>query len=457
MKSYQLDSRLNVIGAFWPPENPDDVMTGMLSIVACRLHLLLSPTFKKLNSEAASAAARNFAMTGEARRIEALVGQTREGPCTLFYLVEAQGDVLTDFSKNIQIAGERWGVSSAVMGLQIDSAKSESIDAGAFYFTNIHEWLPSPTQMQFTEAGRSFILPSKALQIFKFQSSALEAEVICEVFSDTPSKTVPRVRITPTKPRSVDWFVPIATRLENFFTLFLGTSVSAKSVQLFRGDRDDGWFIRNKGRVRGEKTDYQAWVPHTRMVAALENWFSVPEEQRPVEKTVLGMVRKSSLFTETEFLALAQALEGFGRLRFERGLIPGDEFKAGLAKMQAHIAELWGETEIAKRCNEALNFANEASYGYRLGQTYDLLSPEFAEKLLGERASFIQKVVRTRNYFTHLGIRKQKSVLDAGTDLFLLNQQLHAFLRSVMLIDLGIPESELREPILYQGKRWKVL
>lgn len=457
MKSYRLDSHLNVIGAFWRPEDPDDVMTGMLSQVEGRLHLLLSPTFKRLTSEESNAAGRNFGMTREARRIEALVGQTREGPCTLLYLIEALGDVLTDFAKNVQIAGERWRVSSAVMGMQIDSAESESIDAAAFYFTNIHQWLPSPTQMQFTEEGRSFLLPSKALQIFKFQSRALEAEVICEVFSDTPSKTVPRVRITPTKPRSVEWFARIATRLENLFTLFLGTSVFAKSVQLFRGNRDDGWFVNNEGRVRGEKTDYQAWVPHTRMAAALENWLSVPEEQRPVEKTVLGMVRKSSLFTETEFLALAQALEGFGRLRFEGGLIPGAEFKAGLARMQAQIAELWGETEIAKRCNDALNFANEASYGYRLGQTYDLLSPEFAEKLLGERGSFIKKVVRTRNYFTHLGSRKQTSVVDGGSDLFLLNQQLHAFLRSVMLIDLGIPENELREPILYQGKRWKVL
>ena len=53
------------------------------------------------------------------------------------------------------------------------------------------------------------------------------------------------------------------------------------------------------------------------------------------------------------------------------------------------------------------------------------------------------------------------AILDAlrsdGGELFLLNQRLHAFLRCVMLIDLGIPESALKEPILYQSTRWKLL
>lgn len=69
----------------------------------------------------------------------------------------------------------------------------------------------------------------------------------------------------------------------------------------------------------------------------------------------------------------------------------------------------------------------------------------------------MQKVVQTRNYFTYLGIRKGTAVIDDGGELFLLNQRLHAFLRCVMLIDLGIPESALKEPILYQSTRWKLL
>ena len=188
---------------------------------------------------------------------------------------------------------------------------------------------------------------------------------------------------------------------------------------------------------------------------ALEKWFAVPDEQRPVEKTVLGMIRKSSLFTETEFLALAQALEGYGRLRFDRDLIPKAEFKKGLTKLKEALAGIWGDSEITKRCSDVLNSANEASYGHRIGQTYDLLSKEFAINLLGERSEFVQKIVQTRNYFTHLGIRKGTAVVDDGNELFFLNQRLHAFLRCVMLIDLGISEDALKEPISYQATKWK--
>jgi hypothetical protein len=459
MKTYRLDASLNLIGAFWPPSDTNDVMTGTLSTLGGHHYLLAAPRFKRLDADEARAAFLEFGTAPTLRRIDTLLGQTGAGLCTLFHLVEATGDGLTDLSKQMQIVGERWRIGSAVMGLHIASAESESIDCAAFYLTRIHRWLPSATQINFTEEGRSYLLPSKALEFFRFESPSLDAEVACEIFSgNTLRKSVPRIKLTPRKPRSLEWFVSIRPRLENFFTLFLGSSVSVKSVQLFRGEEEIGWFIK-KTRNRRQKTNVQTWVRSNpaQIAAALERWFSVPDDQRPVEKTVLGMVRHSSLYTETEFLALAQALEAFGRLRFERGLIAKDEFKQGLTKLRDVITGIWGESEIAKRCAEALSTANEASYGYRVGQTYDLLSPEFATSLLGERAQFVQKVVQTRNYFTHLGIRKGTAVIDDGGELFLLNQRLHAFLRCVMLIDLGTPESALKEPILYQSTRWKLL
>jgi hypothetical protein len=98
------------------------------------------------------------------------------------------------------------------------------------------------------------------------------------------------------------------------------------------------------------------------------------------------MMRKSSVFDETQFLSLAQALEGFGRIRFQTG-----------------------------------NY---------------------------------EQLIQTRNFLTHLGGPKKSEVVEEPKELFLLNQRLQAFLRCVMLIDLGISEDELREPILYQAHRW---
>jgi len=172
---------------------------------------------------------------------------------------------------------------------------------------------------------------------------------------------------------------------------------------------------------REEKVDFRAWVqcPQDKVADALARWLAIPEDNRPVEKTILGMMRKSSVFVETQFLSLAQALEGFGRIRFQ----PGN--------------------------------GRSASFGQLLQKTYDLISPDLAEGLVGERLKFSNTVVQTRNFFTHLGIPRKSAVVDDPKQLFLLNQRLQAFLRCVMLTDLEVPEAFLKEPILYQATKWR--
>jgi hypothetical protein len=64
---------------------------------------------------------------------------------------------------------------------------------------------------------------------------------------------------------------------------------------------------------------------------------------------------------------------------------------------------------------------------------------------------------QTRNYFTHLGIKKQSRVLTKAAELFLFNQKLHAFLRLLMLLYLGFPERDILEPVLYQSRKWRIL
>ena len=237
MKIYRLDALPKVIGAFWSPGNPNEIPTGTLSSLDGRLHLLASPSFKTLNADELRAAASDFVTNRKARRIDSLFGQTKDCPCTLLYLIETVSDGLTDFANSFQIVGERWRVGSAVMGLHIDSAESESIDGAAFYLTKIHKWLPSPTKLRMTEEGMSHISPSKALQFFRLEAP-LQAEVICEIFAGRkPNKSFPRIRIIPHKPKSLEWFVFIGPRLENFFSLLLGTSVSLKSVQLFKATK----------------------------------------------------------------------------------------------------------------------------------------------------------------------------------------------------------------------------
>jgi ApeA N-terminal domain 1 len=453
MQRYRLDSKLNFPGGFWPPNDQSQVITGILSSENRRIYLSTSPTFKKLDI---SALGRSFLDSNTAlQRIGVLCGYTADGPCTLLDLMENTNEGCEDWPHEIKIDAVRWRVGGVVMGFHLDSVESEIIESAAFYLSTIEKWFPAPTRIEVTADHFSYTIPLKGSPAFEFSSLELEAEVTCRVFALKNGRSVPRIKVKPRTPKSLDWFVSVGLRLENFFSMFLGSSVGLTELQLQKGE-EHGWLIQ-RVPVRNEKVSYQSWVRCEKheMARALSKWLAVPESQQPVEITVLGMLRKSSLFIETEFLALAQALEGFGRIHFERGLIPSDEFKNGLTKLRTELRNLWGDSEIVKRCSDALSTANEASFGHRLGLTYDLLSGDFAAKLLGNRTEFIRRVVQTRNYFTHLGIEKGKYVADTPKELFLLNQRLHALLRCVMLLDLTVSEVVLRGPILYQMLRWK--
>jgi len=422
MKKYRLNSTVDIIGAFWPPDNPKDFTTGSLSSQDDRLYFLAAPEYKeKLSDEELRKQFEAWGSPRSWKEINVLQGQTREGHCTLLDLVEHNSDGLVDHAKRLEISAARWWVGSAIIGLHVGSHDAEDLDGAAFYLSKIKTLLPRADNIRFTEEGVTRVAPLEARNYFSFSSVELQAEINCQIFAGTEKqKSVPRIRVLPRTMKSVDWFWRIGPRLESFFTLFLGTSLSLKTVQLFRGD-EIGWLIR-RFRSRQEKTDYQCFIrcePH-QMAFALANWLAVPLTHRPIERVVLNMLRKSSLFVETEFLSLAQALEGFARLRFE-----------------------------TDPKSKKLTFAD----GIR--QTYDLLSLDFAGKLLGDKSTFTSQVLQTRNYFTHLESRKGPSVVDGGKDLFLLNQRIHAFLRCVMLIDIGVLEQVLREPILHHSTRWK--
>jgi hypothetical protein len=261
------------------------------------------------------------------------------------------------------------------------------------------------------------------------------------------------LRLKP-QPQSLEWFLELLPRFENFFSLFLGTSVVPKQVGLFQGD-DTGWLVKPQRRKR-QKTNLQLWVrcPPDIVARAMASWLAVPEDELAIEMTLLGTLRKSSLFVETEFLSLAQALEAFGRLRFNQPLIEAQKFKEGLKQVKESIRTAWGDAPVVERCSQLLNHANETSFADRLRQTCELLPAEFFQKNFGQQEEFTRSIVQTRNYFTHLGIKPGALVVQEGKDLFLLNQKLNALLRSVILIHLGVPFNYLLEPIAYQAKRW---
>lgn len=427
MSKYRIDSSFETFGAFWEYDQPDRKFTGSLSSQKGTVELEGAPQYTELNAEAMRAIFAEINSAPDLQGSAAICGFTTLNRCTLLNPVQLSGDGLADFPTMQSVARVRYRSMRTVMGLHLESSEAAVLNGAAYYLTKIHHILPSPWRTKFTEGGTEHTVSKQAQEVFAFRSKRLGADVVCEVFAGESNrikrgvqiKPVPRIRITPDKPQSADWLTALAFRIENFFSLILGTSVEVEHVQLFQGNQD-GWVVQ-KVNERKEKIDRQAWVLCKSEItaSALDRWLAVPRDDQPVELALLGALRKSDLFEETEFLTLAQALEGFGRIRF------------GGTKRR-----------IAK-------------YGDLIRETYNLFTPETAQKLVGECELFKQKIIQTRDYYTHLGNPMGTSAAKTLKELFLLNKRLHAFLRGAMLIDLGIPEDAFSQAIVYQATKWR--
>jgi hypothetical protein len=422
---YKLSASFQVIGGFWEFVSPDNTFAGTLTAKNGQVTLATAPTYSKGNTLAEFRNA--FLAVNKPQppaRIESFCGFTSIGDCTLLSSFHADEEGQVNISTNQSVVSQHYRASTSVIGLHLESGDAKSIESAAFYYTNTEEYLPPGWSFQLLAEATVYTSPRKAKNVFQFFSTNLDADVICEVFAGGNNqllkgatiRSVPRIRIVPKQPQSLQWYFTNAIRIENFFSLFLGTSVYLDMFQLFIGD-DAGWVVQQQKR-RNEKPERQLWITPTASVLAntLDNWLAVPEDKQPIETTVLGVLRKSSLFMVTEFLSLAQALEGFSRLQGG-----GDK-----------------------------NFAQ------RLGEIYDLLSLEFAKRVVGDSPTFIATVRDTRNYFTHLGLPAKSSVITDDGSLFEWNQRLQALIRCVMLLQIGIPEADLKGPIAYHSTRWKL-
>jgi len=423
---HDVNASFDTIGAFWPYGKPDQKFTGSLSCDKGRLLLKSAPVYSAGDlGDSASDFFLSLNSTEDQPRVESVIGYTSEGGCTLLSLLPLNDGGILDFSTGQRIKTKQYRIAAAVMGMELESFYSNQIHSCIYHFTKIHRWFPTALSIRWEEGTQSFVVPTKESEVFRLKCAALSAEVLCDVRAhggvragrSAEITSSARITVTPDAPQSASWFYEIGNRLENLLTLCLGTSVSLRRMRFAEGEKKG--FLITRQRRKSEKVNSQLWIrcPSPMLALAIDRWLSVPIEKRHVERTLLGMLRKSSVFDVTEFLSMAQALEGFDRIHGKPGY---------------------------------------RTFAKRIEQTYEMLSTEFAQKLVGIKNEFVRRVVDTRNLYTHLGTSAGNFALEDDGELFDLNQRLNAFLRCIMLINLGINESDLRDPILYQSSRWKL-
>ncbi len=460
MPDYSLNDKIRLTGAFWVPGDKKHLFTAEVRSTANKHFLYESPKYRRLRESDLSSFVDEM-NSREIKTRDVLLGQTDKRDCTLMHLQKAGARGVTNLADNFVVGGADWRVSTLVMGMHLKSGNDRVLDGFALYLSDLDRWIAPPWQQSISSENQTYEFPNKLHTFFSFFDLCSQAEVSLQghmshrqTRSKIIGKPVIRVHVKSASRVSLEQVVAQVPRISSFFTLLLGTSVTVTKVQLFRGD-EDAYVIR-ASRLKKEKPNLQSWVrcDASQIALALEKWLAVPASEQMLERSVLGMLRVSRLYNETEFLSLAQALEAFGRLNFREPVIPQAVFREKLCLVRQAAQTIWDSPDMTKRCMDGLININEPTFAERINRTLDMISPELLQKIVGEKEAFAKSIRQTRNYYTHLGIKKTGLVVTGGKELFLLNQKIHALLRAVMLLSLSLSESAFGEAVVFDSKKW---
>jgi hypothetical protein len=269
------------------------------------------------------------------------------------------------------------------------------------------------------------------------------------------SKSRAFIEVETPAPECLGWYRRIGARLENLFSLLTGGSVAADTLLVYRGGESGRLVAKRPGSVRHFDRMQSVWCAPHQLAQAIATWLCLPPKFDSVESLALEVLRKSKLFMETEFLALAQALEGFHRATTNMSATDRLTLRKVRKAIRATLDAQPVDAELKDKICNSMMHAGDPNLAARLTGLCQLISEPTLSEMGIVLETFISNVVVTRNFYTHAGSGKEsKRKPLTGKAMFLLNQKMRCLLRGVMLLYLGLPESQIAEILKREARKW---
>lgn len=458
-KNLRLDSRFSIIGAFWSPETPDTIMKGTLVSDEREINFTTAPEYERSISTGPDLFARPASTM-----IPALHGFTEDGLFTLCQLVEQPGPRSINFAVGQVIKARSFRVLSCLGGIHINGIHDKCLTSARYTFEGLSAWFPQAFTEEWDTHEVVVTIPMEPRQILDFclldSRVHISVKVVSELTSgkDDPSRlsrSITSIEVQGPNPESLAWYRRIGGRLENLFSLLTGGSMAMDTLFVYRGDESGHLIAKRTGSVRHFDRLECVMCSPNQLAQAIVTWICLPSKFDSVESLALEVLRKSQLVVETEFLALAQALEGFHRATTKISaadrLTLRNVHKA--IRLTLDIQPIHPELR-EKICNSMMH-AGDPTLASRLAALCQSLSAPTLARMEILPETFVSNVVVTRNFYTHAGsaVKSKKQPL-RGKELFLLNQKMRAVLRGVMLLHLSFPENQIAEVLARDATKW---
>lgn len=459
-------------GFFWLPGKRDDEVPGTLSYDPENGAVLkLLGIFGELHE------AFKRAFGGAHDDDEAVIhGVTMKGkPISLLHAYD------TNRQLNMPgIPNETWKSNLLIIGAHITSADDEAIFPKSYFrFDEIETWLEhSPfTQTFDTEAKTLNVFAEKPREIAFASHAEFDVSSVGSLYSDQDPAThfvidvTSQMAITPREPRSLNWHLDRAVRLQELASLCSGHFLPFTSFELRGPDVELGgggtlpaevhFYAR---MIHGERPDKIRSKRRTPIVTgpelnrfnpqAMQLWFDQFEEFSPALRLFFTITAEQQMFTNIRLLLAIQALEVFHRRTSHETVMAEDEFGKFAAAMVAAIPAD-AEPAMREKLGSLYRFANEPSLKQRLRSIVAGLTEAFGEVPGGFNKKFIRKLVDTRNYYTHFSEELRERTLD-GEGMYWATRRVILLLTLLFLQRLGIAADDIR-PLLNRHSEFERL
>jgi hypothetical protein len=246
----------------------------------------------------------------------------------------------------------------------------------------------------------------------------------------------------------------IAWQCKNLMSLLTGGHLSVKSIAIKPVDPVSEGTIESplqliyQQRGKHDHRDLHAaqmLVPYSlvkegfpQMVA---DWFARSEQAVLATNVFFGSQLLESPALNVKFLAITQAAESYHRSLRTGVYMKQDEYNTAIKALLSHMPTvIRGDHKQSLKIR--LKYGNEHSLRKRLTEMLQRLPQNAQSRIAGDVSKFVNKVVDTRNYFTHYDHDAQANAFE-GKDTLVACERLRILVVANLLHDLGIKDEAL--------------
>jgi hypothetical protein len=256
------------------------------------------------------------------------------------------------------------------------------------------------------------------------------------------------------KPQHLKEFIKYILIFQNFLTLAVGYPTYPISLKGWAKGKPDPYItilycFNKKFSTREILHDWPVKILFTykdishKCHKILTNLLKKAEKLQPVFSLYFGTLYNPDLYMENKFLSLVSALESFHSRsnNFKDTYIPHEEYKGVLKQLIESIPPQIPRV-IKKRLTDILKYVNEKSLRSRLK---DILKHygDITQIFIDDFDAFIQKVILTRNYYTHYDEDLIKYAANEA-ELQLLNLLLELLVQMCLLEALSFTVDDIK-------------